>query len=176
MSRTKIQRSTPAPSTYHLAEQLSAVTTDTLYSATGGRRRLAPIDGHVVNVLVTAHPWGYSAQGRAVDAHGHLQAAAEAHAPHPLPSGITSRIRTFQSGPLTWHCAAGRITDVGTDPTSHVVYVATGRHHYELRRRLEYAAQLREYWDLNIDGQPHPYPFAGPVGAADFVVEEYESS
>jgi hypothetical protein len=175
MARTKIQQTAPAPTTYHLADQLRAVTIDSLYGAIDGRRTLAPIEGHTVTVLVTAHPWGHSSQGRAVDVHGHLQAAAEATAAHPLPSGITSRIRTFQSGPLTWHHSAHRITDAGIDHTNHFVYVAAGRHHYELSRRFDLDT-VRESWDLSIDGQPREHPFAGPVGAANFVVDEYEST
>ena len=174
MARTKIQKTVLARATYHLADRLRGRAIDSLYTFTAGRRTLAPIDDLTVTALVTAHPWGYSAQLHAADA-GQIQAAAEATAAHPLPAGITSRIRTFRSGPLTWHHAAGRLTNSGSDHTAPTLYVASGAHHYELSRRLDIDT-LREYWYLTVDGQPGEHPFAGAVGATEFVANEYESA
>lgn len=174
MARNTIQKTASARPTYHLAELLRGRAIDSLYTFTEGLRTLAPIDDLTVTALITAHPWGYSAQVHAA-ADSQLQAAAEATAAHPLPAGIASRIRTFRSGPLTWHHAAGRITNTGIDHTSQTVFVAAGRHHYQLSRRVDLDT-FHESWDLSIDGHPREDAFAGPVGAADFVVDEYESS
>ncbi|WP_301150455.1 hypothetical protein [Mycobacterium simiae] len=148
---------------------------DSLYRFTAGHSTLAPIDGHTVTALHTTHPWGYSAQLHATDSHGNLHAAAEATATHPLPTAIRSRIRTFRSGPLAWHNAAARITDDACpDPADRTVFVASGHHHYELSRRLD-PANLREYWDLRIDGHRQEPAFAGPTGAAEFVTDTAEA-
>lgn len=174
MARNKIQTPTADHTTYHLAERLKNLAIDSLYRFTAGHRTLAPIDGHSVTALHTTHPWGYSAQLRATDSHGRLHAAAEATATHPLPTAINSRIRTFRSGPLAWRNAAASITDDACpDPTGGAVFVATGHHHYELRRRFN-PANFREYWDLSIDGHRHVPAFAGPTGAAEFVTATTE--
>ena len=176
MARSKIHTTTtPDPTTYHLAERLKGLAIDSLYRFTEGHRTLAPIDGHTVTALHTTHPWGYSAQLHATDSHGNLHAAAEATATHPLPTAISSRIRTFRSGPLAWHNAAARITnDACPDPADRTVFVASGHHHYELSRRLD-PANLREYWDLRIDGHRHEPSFAGPTGAAEYVTDTTEA-
>lgn len=175
MARGQIHTTTTLnPTTYHLADRLKGLAIDSLYRFTEGHRTLAPIDGHTVTALHTTHPWGYSAQLHATDSHGNLQAAAEATATHPLPTAISSRIRTFRSGPLAWHNPAARITDdAGPDPAGAAMFVASGHHHYELSRRLN-PANFREYWDLRIDGQRHEPAFAGPTGAAEFVSETTE--
>ena len=175
MTRTKIDKTAPARPTYHLADRLRGRAIDSLYTFTEGRRTLAPLEGLTVTAVHTAHPWGYSAQLDAVDAAGQTQATAEATASHPLPAGINSRIRTFRSGPLTWHHAAARITNTGIDHITPTVYVASGTHHYELSRRLDIDT-WREYWDLTVDGQPREPAFAGVVGATDLVIDEYESA
>ena len=51
----------------------------------------------------------------------------------------------------------------------------SGAHHYELSRRLDIDT-LREYWYLTVDGQLGEHPFAGAVGATEFVANEYESA
>lgn len=175
MARNTIHTTTtPNPTTYHLAERLKGLAIDSLYDFTAGHRTLAPIGGHNVTALHTTHPWGYSAQLRATDPHGTVDAAAEATATHPLPTAISSRIRTFRSGPLVWHNAAAHITDNACpDPAGAVVFVATGQHHYELSRRLN-PANFRDYWDLRIDGQHHEPAFTGPTGAAEFVTSTTE--
>jgi hypothetical protein len=175
MSRSKIHKTAPTRPTYHLADRLCGRAIDSLYTFTEGLRTLAPLDDLTVTILATAHPWGYSAQLHAVSADGQLQAAAEATAAHPLPAGINSRIRSFRSGPLTWHHAAGRITNSGIDHTTPTVYVASGAHHYELARRLDMETS-RDLWDLTVDGQPREHAFAGPLGATDFVANEYEAA
>lgn len=175
MARNTIQTTASNHTTYHLAERLKGLAIDSLYRFTAGHRHLNPIDGHTVTALHTTHPWGYSAQLRATDSHGNLQAAAEATATHPLPTAINSRIRTFRSGPLAWHNATGRIADDGyPDPSGAAVFVATGHHHYQLTRRFN-PANFGEYWDLSIDGQPHEPAFAGPTGAAQYVTQTHES-
>jgi hypothetical protein len=174
MARNKTQTTTPNHTTYHLAEQLKGLAIDGVYRFTAGHRTLAPIDGHTVTSLHTTHPWGYSAQLRAIDSRGRLHAAAEATATHPLPAAISSRIRTFRCGPLAWHNAAARITNDGRpDPTGGVVFIATGDHHYELSRRFN-PANFREYWYLSIDGHRHEPAFAGPTGATEFVADTAE--
>ncbi len=134
----------------------------------------------MVTALVTAHPWGYSSQVRAVDAHDQVQAAAEAVAIHPLPTGIHSRIRTFTSGPISWHHAAGRITDDKAPQflSTPTLYVAASQHHYEIREEVTYDTRTnlpRTYCHLSIDGRRHEPAFAGVVGATDFIIDEYES-
>jgi hypothetical protein len=173
MARKTIQKA--ARPTYHLADRLRGRAIDSLYTFTEGRRTLAPLDDLTVAVLITAHPWGYSAQVHAVDAAGHIQAVAEATAAHPLPASIDSRIRTFRSGPLTWQHAAARITNSSRDTTTPALYVASGAHHYELTRHLDIDT-LRESWDLTVDGHPCAHSFAGAVGATEFAVNEYESA
>ncbi|GAB4994024.1 hypothetical protein MAHJHV58_39650 [Mycobacterium avium subsp. hominissuis] len=180
MARTKIRETAPTRPTYHLARRLAGLATDSLYSFTEGRRTLAPVEDLVVTALVTAHPWGYSSQVHAVNAHGQVQAAAEAAAIHPLPTGIHSRIRIFTSGPISWHHTASRITD--DDPpqllSTPALYVAAGQHHYEIREEVTYDTRTslpRTYCHLSIDGRRHEPAFAGVVGATDFVVYEYES-
>lgn len=169
MARNTIQTTPPNHTTYHLAEQLKGLAIDSLYRFTAGHRQLDPIDGHTVTALHTTHPWGYSAQLRAIDSRGNLQAAAEASATQPLPAVILSRVRTFRSGTLAWHNGAGRITgDAYPDPRAADVFVATGRHHYQLGHRFD-PANVREYWELSIDGHRHDPAFAGPTGAAEFV-------
>jgi len=173
MARIKSRKTAPVRPTYHLAQQLQALAIDNLYSFTAGRRTLPPVEGHPVTALLTAHPWGYSSQLCACTADGDLLAAAEASAAHPLPATIPSRITAFQSGPLTWRNAAGAISDDGPAPTAQVVFVAIGEHRYELRRNINPDTR-REHWDLRVDGQSREHPFAGPVGAADFIIESYE--
>ncbi|GAB4667485.1 hypothetical protein [Mycobacterium avium] len=180
MSRNKTLQPVPTRPTYHLADRLAGLATDSLYKFTEGHHTLAPVEHLVITALVTAHRWGYSSQVCAVDGRGRLHAAGEATAAHPLPTGITSRIRTFTSGPLTWHHTAARITD---DQAPHVLttptlYVAAGQHHYEIRQDVTFDTRTnttRTYCHLSIDGRRHETPFAGVVGATDFVVNEYES-
>lgn len=175
MARTKIQKVAPPLPTYHVADRLKGLAVDSLYSFTEGRRTLAPIDDLTVTALFTTHPWGYSAQLHAHDQAGEIQAAAEAGVCHPLPAGIWSLIRTFRSGPLTWNHAAARLTNNSCDRNTGTVYTAAGAHHYELSSRLD-LDHHRRLWDLTVDGQPREHPFAGPTGATDFVIDEYESA
>jgi hypothetical protein len=174
MARNTIHKTVLARPTYHLAERLRGRAIDSLYTFTEGRRTLAPIDNLTVTVLHTAHPWGYSAQVHAAD-DNKIQAAAEATAAHPLPAGIASRIRTFQSGLLTWHHAAARLTNSSSDTITPTLYVASGAHHYELRRRLDLDTS-RDYWYLTVDGQLREEPFAGAVGATEYVANQYEAA
>jgi hypothetical protein len=173
MSRTTTRISTPAPSTYHLAGQLQARAIDSLYRLTEGHRTMDPIDAHTITAELIVHPWGCSAELRAVDSTEHVAAAAGATATNPLPSTIRSRIRSYQSGTLTWSNTAAPITSAGVDPSPRIIFEATGRHHYHVRRAIN-PDTYREHWDLTIDGQPCPHRFAGPVGAADFIHLELE--
>lgn len=174
MARNTTRTSMPAPSTYHLAGQLQARAVDILYQLTEGHHTLDPIHAHTITAQLTVHPWGPSAQVRATDSTGQLAAAAEATATNPLPSTIRSRIRSYQSGTLTWTNTAAPITSAGTDPSPHITFEATGGHHYKLCRAID-PDTYREHWDLTIDGQPYPHRFAGAVGAADFIHTELES-
>ena len=54
-------------------------------------------------------------------------------------------------------------------------YVAGGAHHYELRRRLDLDTS-RDYWYLTVDGQLREEPFAGAVGATEYVANEHEAA
>lgn len=173
MSRTRTRTATPAPSTYHLAGQLHARAIDSLYRLTEGHHTLDPIGTHTITAHITVHPWGPSAQLYAIDRAGQLAAAAEATAANPPPATIRSRIRTYQSGALTWNNTATPISSTGADPSPYVTFEATGDHHYQLHREIN-PDTFREHWILTIDGQPHPHRFAGPVGAADYLHSEVQ--
>lgn len=176
MPKTKTTAATTTTlRTYHLAQRLAGIANDTLYRTFEGARELAPIDGFIVTVHQVAHWWGYSAHVRALTNTRELVAAAEASAAHPLPASIRSRIRTFRTGPLTWHHTAGHITSTGHDTNPSTRFVATGNaHYYELHSTYEMDTVTRN-WELYIDSQQHERPFAGPTGAADFVIDQYES-
>ncbi|WP_441964829.1 hypothetical protein [Mycolicibacterium houstonense] len=180
MARTKNLKADFTRPTYHLGKRLAGLATDSLYTFTDGRHVLSPDSDFTITALVTDHPWGISCQVQAVDADGLRHTAAEATAAGPQPSAINSRIRTFVSGPLTWHHAAARITD-DEMPIYHstpTLYVAAGQHHYELLKYVSFDERtnaIRESWYLSIDGRRHPGGFAGPTGASDFVIDAYES-
>lgn len=160
-------------STYQIAHQLHAHAIDSLYRLTAGQHALDAIDTHTITARITVHPWGHSAQLYATDSTGQLAAVAEATAAKPLPSTIRSRIRTYQSGGLTWNNTAAPISSNGADPTPHVTFESTGRRHYQLHRHIN-PDTYREHWTLTVDDQPHPHRFAGPAGAADFIHDELE--
>ena len=97
-----------------------------------------------------------------------------------MPAGISSRIRTFTAGPLTWHHSAARITDDAAPQylSTPTLYVAGGRHHYEILQHVTFDTRtnaIRTYWHLSIDGRRHDPRFAGVVGATDFLLDQYES-
>ncbi len=161
--------------TYHLAERLCGIASDALYTSFVGVQERKPIDGFTITVHQVAHFWGCSTHVRALTETGEMIAEAEAAAIHPLPASIRSRIRTFRTGPLTWQHAAGHITSSGTDTNPSTRFVATGdAHYYELR--IDYDMDtFKRTWQLYIDSQQQERRFAGPTGAADFVIDQYET-
>lgn len=173
MSRSTSRIATPDPSTYHLADQLRGRAIDSLYRLAEGQHTLEPIATHTITAQLTVHPWGRSAELRAVDRSAQLVAAAEATAANPLPAAIRSRIRSYQAGNLTWTNVAATITSDGTDPSSYVTFEATGRRHYQLRRQID-PDTYHQHWDLTIAGQPHPHCFPDPVDAAEVIHTQLE--
>ncbi|MFL0243603.1 hypothetical protein [Mycobacterium sp. SMC-17] len=171
----KTTNTTEVLRTYHLAERLRGIASDALYSSFVGVEERKPIDGFIVTAHQVAHWWGYSTHVRALSAAGELVAAAEAAAAHPLPASIRSRVRTFRTGPLTWQHTAGQITSSGTDTNPSTRFVATGNaHYYELHSTYDMDTVTRS-WELYIDSQQQERRFAGPTGAADFVIDQYEA-
>lgn len=172
MAKTK--NTTTTRRTYHLAERSRAIASDTLYRTFEGVRELKPIDGYHITVHQVAHIWGCSTHVRALTDAGELVAEGEAETVHTNAS-IRSRIRTFQTGHLTWHRTDGRVVHSHTVIPTGTRFVAIGHaHYYELRSSYDLNT-FNPSWQLFIDSQLQERNFAGPTGAGDFVLDQYEA-
>jgi hypothetical protein len=110
MADTATPGTTQSDHTYAIAERLSGIASDSLYTFTPGLQQLSidtfPEDLRLLARFIT-HDWGISAQIWARDEHGVLQASAEASAgPLDEVSSIHSRIKHFRSGSLLWTASA----------------------------------------------------------------------
>jgi hypothetical protein len=116
--------------TYAIAERLSGITTDSLYTFQPGARELTiatfPEHLHLIGRF-TQHSWGVSAQIWARDNDGTLQASAEASAgPLGQVSSIRPRIKHFRSGALLWTHIATPVSLAPIDPLPGSAYTAMG--------------------------------------------------
>lgn len=160
--------------TYHLAERLRGIASDTLYTTFVGAQERKPIDGFIITAHQVAHFWGCSTHVRALTDTGELVAEGEADANHGV-STIRSRVRTFRTGHLTWHHTDGRAVSTGTVIPAGTRFVAIGRaHYYELRQSYDIDS-FKPVIQLCVDSQQNERRFAGPTGAADYVINEYEA-
>ncbi|MUL78825.1 hypothetical protein [Mycolicibacterium sp. CBMA 226] len=165
---------TTTPRTYHLADRLRGIASDTLYREFDGVRERKPIDGYHITVHQVAHVWGRSTHVRAMTDAGQLVAEGEAETVHNIAS-LRSRIRTFQTGHLTWHHTDGRVVHSHTVIPSGTRFVSIGHaHYYELRSSYDLDT-FNPIWHLFVDSQLQERRFAGPTGAADYVIDQYES-
>lgn len=110
--------------TYPLAQRLTGIASDSLYTFTPGTRQLPIFEGLTVTGHFTEHTWGIAARLVCGDEHRRIIAAAEASAPLTV-GAISSRIRHFRGAGLLWTHTAKPVTDTAVSAGASRHFIAS---------------------------------------------------